>query len=62
MHVYAELSKWTKSMKHFGEAGVVKKGKDAKTGDCGIEMMSVGYPFNRKEDSVTMCNPSTHRV
>ena len=54
MHVYAKLPKWTKNMKTFGEAGIVKEGKDTKTGDRWIEMMFVGYPFNREEDSVRM--------
>ena len=46
-------------MKTFGEAGVVKEGKNLKTGDRGIEMMFVGYPFNREKDSVRMWNPGS---
>ena len=62
MHVYAKLPKWTKNMKTFGEAGVVKEGKNSKTDDHGIEMMFVGYPFNLEEVSVRMWNPGTNRV
>ena len=39
MLMYAKLPKWTSNMRTFGEASVVKEGKDAKTGDRGIEMM-----------------------
>ena len=51
-----------KEYEDFGETGVVKEGKNPKTGDRGIEMMFVGYPFNRESDSVRMWNPGTNRV
>ena len=62
MHVYDKLPKWTRNMRTFGEAGVVKEGKDTKTGDRGIEVMFVGFPFNRESDTVRMWNPCTNRV
>ena len=62
MHVYDKLPKWTRNMRTFGEVGVVKEGKDAKTDDREIEMVFVGYPFNRESDSVRMRNPGTNRV
>ena len=62
MCIYAELAKWTRNLRTFGETGVVKEGKDAKTGDHRIEMMFVGYPFNCEPDSVRMWNLGTNRV
>ena len=44
--------RWTKKLRTWGEAGVVKEGKDGKTRDRGEAMMFVGYPFNGKSDSV----------
>ena len=32
-HVYGKLPKWSKNLRTFGEAGVVKDGKDGKIGD-----------------------------
>ena len=46
----------------WGEAGVVREGKDGKTGDRGIKMMVVGYPNNRESDCKRMYNPQTKRV
>ncbi len=45
-----------------GEAGVVTDGPDGKSGDCGVEMMFVGYPANRESDSVLMWDPATNGV
>ena len=60
--MYAKLLKWTSNMRTFGKAGMVKEGKDAKTGDRSIEMMFVGYLFNQESDSVRLWNPGTNRV
>ena len=49
-------------MQTFGEAGVVKEGKNGKTGDRGIEMMFVGYTVNCESDSKRMWNPDTNHV
>ena len=62
VHVYGKNAKWAKQLRTFGEAGVCKEGKNAKTGDRGQDMMFVGYPMNREEDSVRMWNPQTNRV
>ena len=41
--------KWAKPdvIKTFGEAGVVRRGKNGKLGDRGIPMVFVGYPRNQ---------------
>ena len=49
-------------MRTFGEAGVVKEGKNRKTGKRGIKMMFVGYTMNRESDSKRMWNPATNCV
>ena len=53
---------WSKNLHTWGEAGVVKEGRNSKTGDHGKLMMFIGYPSNRESDSVRMWNPSTNRV
>jgi hypothetical protein len=60
--VYGVNPSWSWNLRTWGEAGVVKEGKDGKTGDRGIAMMFVGYPNNRESDSVRMWNRSTNRV
>ena len=56
--------KWSKNLRTWGEAGVVREGKDGKTGDRGQSMMFVGYAHthNRESDSVRMWNPKTNCV
>ena len=53
-HVHGKNPKWAMNMQTWGEAGVVKEGKDGKTGNRGINMMFVGYPLNQEEDSYRM--------
>lgn len=60
-HVFGSNPKWSKNLRVFGEAGVVKEGKDGQTGDRCQAMMFVGYPFNREEDSLRLWNPDTNR-
>ena len=61
-HIHGKNPKWAKNLRTWGEAGVVKEGKDGKTGDKGIAMMFVGYPLNREADSVRMWNQNTNGV
>ena len=61
-HAHGKTPKWAMNMQTWGEAGVIKKGKDGKTGDRGIDMMFVGYPLNREEDSYRMWNKTTNGV
>ena len=53
---------WIQNLRTWGEAGVVKLGKDGKTGDRGSTMMFVGYPSSHESDSVRMWNQDTNRV
>ena len=62
VHIYGSNPRWTKNLQTFGEAGVVKEGKDGKTGNRGIAMVFCGYPYNRESDSMRMWNPGTNRV
>ena len=54
--------KWACSLHTWGEASVVKVGKNAKTGDRGTTMMFVGYLTDRESDSVRMWDLTTNRV
>ncbi len=54
--------RWSNNLRTWGEAGVVKEGKNKKTGDRGQAMMFVGYATNREHDSVRMWNPETNGV
>ena len=59
-HVFGKKPGWVINLRNWGEAGVVKLGKDGKTGDHGVTMMFVGYPFSHESDSVRMWNPETN--
>ena len=61
-HVHGKQPKWIEDMHRWGEAGVVKEGKNGKAGDRGTEMMFVGYSMNRESDSKRMWDPATNRV
>ena len=61
-HIHGKNPKWATNLRTWGEAGVVKEGKDGKTGDKGIAMMFVGYPLNQEADSVRMWNQNTNGV
>ena len=60
-HIHGKNPRWATNLRTWGEAGVVKEGKDGKTGDKGIAMF-VGYPVNQEADSVRMWNPITNGV
>jgi hypothetical protein len=60
-HVFGNKPKWVNNMRIWGEAGVVKTGKDKKTGNRGATMMFVAYS-NRESDSCRMFDPNTKRV
>ena len=60
--MFGKFQGWSKNLHTWGEARVVKEGRNCKTGDCGKLMMFVGYPSNRESDSIQMWNPSTNRV
>ena len=61
MHVYGSNPTWIVSMRTWGEAGVVYRGKDGKAGNRGVPMMFVGYS-ERESDTYRMWNPETNSV
>ncbi len=61
-HVYNKNPRWASNLRTWGEAGVVKEGKDSKTGSKDIALMLVGYPANRETDSLRMWSPDTNGV
>ena len=46
----------------FGEAGVVRRGKNGKLGDRGQPMVFVGYAENHSWDCCRMWNPKTNKI
>ena len=60
--VFGKYPGWAKNLHVWGEAGVMKEGKDSKTGDRGELMMFVGYPLDQESDSVHMWNRDTNGI
>ena len=56
------VPKWTKNLRTFGKAGIVKDGKKGKVLDRGITMMFVGYSENHAEMVFRMYHPETSRI
>jgi hypothetical protein len=46
----------------WGEAGIIKTGKDGKVGDRGVTGMFVGYTSNHKDNCYRMWNPNTKKI
>ena len=61
-HAGYEIPKFAKYLRTFGEAGIVKNGKDGKVGDRGITMVFVGYADGHAGNCYRMYNPVTSRV
>ncbi len=57
-----EVPEQTKTLRTFGEADVVKEGKQGKVLDRGITMMFVGYSENHAEMVFRMYHPETSRI
>ena len=60
-----ENPKWASNPKEiwkFGEAAVVKRGKNGKLGDRGVVMIHVGYADDHASDCHRMFNPATGKV
>jgi hypothetical protein len=55
------VPKWANksTMLVFGEAGIVKQGKNGKLGDRGVPMVFVGYPKDHASYCYRMWNPAT---
>lgn len=60
-HVYGSNPNWASKLRIFGEAGVVKEGKNGKSGNRGTTMLFVGYS-GREKDGVKMYNPNTNGI
>ena len=58
-----ENPKWfSVDMWKFGEAAMVKRGKNGKVGDRGVPMMFVGYADDHSHDCMRMFNPATGKI
>ncbi len=56
------LPAWTKNLRLFGEAGVVKIDKNGKLGDQGATCIFVNYSDQHAGDCFRMFNPKTNRI
>ncbi len=54
-----EIPQWTKSLRSFGEAGVVKIGKNGKLGDRRVTCIFVNYANKHSSDCYQMYNPKS---
>ena len=61
-HAGFEIPKFVKHLRTFGEAGIVKNGKDGKVGDRGITMVFVGHADEHAGNCYRMYNLMTSRV
>jgi hypothetical protein len=62
-HAGFKIPKFVKYLRRtFGEAGIVKNGKDGKVGDRGITMVFVGYTDELAGNCYRMCNLVTSQV
>jgi hypothetical protein len=59
-HAGYNVPKWTKTLRTFGEAGIVKDGKNGKVLNRGLTMMFVGY--SEAENVFPMYNPVSSRI
>ncbi len=57
-----EIPKWTKNLRSFGEAGVVKIGKNGKLGDRRITCIFVNYAEKHSSDCYRMYNPKSGKI
>ncbi len=60
-HYGLPLPNYTKYLCTWGEAGIIKTGKDQKIGDRGVTGMLVGYASNHKVDCYRRWNPNTKK-
>jgi hypothetical protein len=61
-HYGQPMSRFTQYLHTWGEAGIIKTGKDGQTGDQGVTVMFVGYASNHKRGCYRMWNPKTKKV
>ena len=62
-HAGFKIPKFVKYLRRtFGEAGIVKNGKDGKVGDRGITIVFVGYTDELAGNCYRMCNLVTSQV
>jgi hypothetical protein len=61
-HYGLPLPNFTRYLRTWGEAEIIKTGKDGKIGDHGVTGMFVGYALNHKGNCYRMWNPSTKKI
>ena len=61
-HAGFEIPKFVKYQRTFGEAGIVKNGKDGKVGDRGITMVFVGYADGHAGLGFILCGSVIYRA
>jgi len=61
-HAEHKNPKFVKHLRTFGEAGIIKNGKDRKVGNRGITMVFVGYAYGHAGNCFRMYNPMKSQV
>jgi hypothetical protein len=61
-HYGVPLPNFTKYLRTWGEAGIIKTGKDGKIGGRGVTGMFVCYASNHRGNCYRMWNPNTKKV
>jgi hypothetical protein len=61
-HYGLPLSNFTMYLHTWGEAGIIKTGRDGKIGDGGVMGMFLGYDSNHEGDCYRMWNPNTKKI
>jgi hypothetical protein len=61
-HYGLTLPNFTKYLCTWGEARIIKTGKDGKIGDQGVMGMFVGYASNHEGNCYRMWNPNTKKI
>ncbi len=57
-----EIPKWTKYLRSFGEARVVKIGQNGKLGDHGVTFIFVNYADKHLSNCYQMYNPKSGKI
>jgi hypothetical protein len=61
-HYGLPLPNFTRYLRTWGEAGIIKTGKDRKIRDRGVTGMFVGYASNHEGNCYRMWNPKTKKI
>ena len=64
-HAGQPIPRWSKHLRTWGEVGTVMtkdKKMPTKVGDCGVQMVFMGYPDDTSSNAYRMWNPGTNQI